>query len=336
MSDEKKYTAQEAALAVLAKAQEVYKASELAKSGYRDAGVKGVHGTDKAVTNQGTSRAGAQATSKGKPAAAMAEAVGHHKKVLSEIKAMPKPNLGKAEAGTFNARKESEAGMGAQMKAEGVNQTPPDGVRPNGTPPDNFNGNPAPGAEPKNQGENYKGHIKLAKFVGRMDEKRKAKPAAAPAAIDKAETGHEKGVHTSSAGIGGLGSFVKPGTSKAGEKLREAQHSSDKPGYAGTPNSRAEIFNAKSKHEHKKVLSDIKAAPKPNLGKAGDVSEPLDTERAKHMSASRPDAKTIAGASHVGAKLRGWEGKLDPEGAKETAKVSLANQRAAPKPKLPG
>lgn len=260
MSDEKKYTAQEAALAVLAKAQEVYKASELAKSGYRDAGVKGVHGTDKAVTNQGTSRAGAQATSKGKPAAAMAEAVGHHKKVLSEIKAMPKPNLGKAEAGTFNARKESEAGMGAQMKAEGVNQTPPDGVRPTGAIPDNYNGNPAPGAEPKTQGDGYKGHIKLAKFMGRMEEKREAKkaiPAAAP--MDKGEISEAtnpksklKGVHQSPDWQ------PEKGKSYAGTSVRSSVGN----GRNG-PIGQGEI--AEAKDTHKEVLGEMKSMPKPRL-----------------------------------------------------------------------
>lgn len=86
-----------------------------------------------------------------------------HKKVHAEIKAMPKPNLGKSESDV----------------------TPPDGTQAQGEPASNYNGNPAPGADPVNLGKPYKGHIKLAKFMGRMEAKRQAKkaaPAATPAA----------------------------------------------------------------------------------------------------------------------------------------------------------
>lgn len=78
----------------------------------------------------------------------------------------------------------------AALAGAPADQTPADGVQkdPNpAAPNDKMNGNPAPGAFPQNQekfaAEGLKGHLKLAKFVGRMDEKRKAKqvaPAAAP------------------------------------------------------------------------------------------------------------------------------------------------------------
>lgn len=81
----------------------------------------------------------------------------------------------------------------AQTAPAEKDQTGPAGVQadPNpAAPNDKVNGNPAPGAFPQNQVKyaaegGTKGHIKLAKFVGRMDEKRKAKPAAAAPAAPK-------------------------------------------------------------------------------------------------------------------------------------------------------
>lgn len=70
---------------------------------------------------------------------------------------------------------EHKAKMAKAEHPAQANVTPPDGVQAQRTPPDNFNGNPAPGADPKNLGEPYKGHIKLAKFVGRMEAKRQQK-----------------------------------------------------------------------------------------------------------------------------------------------------------------
>lgn len=76
---------------------------------------------------------------------------------------------------------------GAPARAE-KDQTPPDGVQadPNpAAPNDKVNGNPAPGALPQNNvpyaAEGPKGHLKLAKFVGRMEEKRKPKAVAVAA-----------------------------------------------------------------------------------------------------------------------------------------------------------
>lgn len=80
-------------------------------------------------------------------------------------------------------------------KAEGApaekDQSAPAGVKetlaPNKNPDEiKENSNPAPGALPQNTdtyGAEMKGHIKLAKFIGHMEGKRKAKAApAAPAA----------------------------------------------------------------------------------------------------------------------------------------------------------
>ena len=196
MSDQKKFTAQDAAKAVLAKAQEVFKKSQLSKCG----------------------------------------------------------EMAKDES--FNQKKVSEAGMQGQMKSEGVDQTPPDGVQPDAPNAVPRNGDPAPGAEPKNQGSNYvgavsKGHIKLAKFMGRMEEKRK-KVAPAPATVDTMAkaTGHETGVALAT-------SPSKPGESRIGSALRET---------AKFPNSsmkETRLDSAKKGSANR--LAETKAAPKPKL-----------------------------------------------------------------------
>lgn len=70
----------------------------------------------------------------------------------------------------------------AQAAAPGKDESMPDGTETQRTPPDNYNGNPAPGAPRTNLGGAYKGHIKLAKFMGRMEAKRSSKAAPAPQA----------------------------------------------------------------------------------------------------------------------------------------------------------
>ena len=273
MSDEKKYTAKDVALAVLAKAQEVYKSSELSKGEISSltntkSKLKGVHQSPDWQPEKGKSYAGTSVRSSvgnGRHGligqGEIAEAKETHQEVLKEIKAAPKPNLGKDE--TFNQKKVSEAGMQSQMKAEGVDQTPPDGVKPDDQNAVPRNGDPAAGAEPKNQGSNYvgsvsKGHIKLAKFVGAMAEKRKkaapAAPAAAPA-MGKAEGGinmpaKQLSSHTHDSEKRGNGSNLA-GVSEAGAAVRASKLGTSSPGHG--------------KAVHKEVLSEIKAAPKPKL-----------------------------------------------------------------------
>lgn len=54
--------------------------------------------------------------------------------------------------------------------------TPSDNVQKDPAPEDHqSNGNPAPGAVPQNHTAPYKGHIKLAKFIGHIESKRKRK-----------------------------------------------------------------------------------------------------------------------------------------------------------------
>jgi hypothetical protein len=92
----------------------------------------------------------------------------------------------------LNASKLAKSLPAQAAPAAKADVTPADGVQAQGQPADNYNGNPAPGANPQNLGESYKGHLKLAKWVGRMEQKRaskKAAPAApaAPAEKPKAE-----------------------------------------------------------------------------------------------------------------------------------------------------
>lgn len=181
---DKKYTAEEAARAVLAKAEEMLKSSKLAKGkvmsdmdhgqkrgpeGYgkyqeQAQNQKGVHTPVSGVTGfpgaKGQSAAGDMATQTygGKPHKELREhGKDLHRKKLSEMKAMPAPNLPKSE----------DASMAASQ-----DQTPPDGVQSQQAPEANpaeqkENGNPAWGTEP--------GHYKLAKFIGHRDGRRKAK-----------------------------------------------------------------------------------------------------------------------------------------------------------------
>lgn len=150
MSDSKKYSPKDAALAVLHKAKEVLEKSELlkaedakkmsGKSGLvrldtqANQDQKGVHQHGYKGTSGGISEAGAklrdygsdpqkQRSKYGKDQASHVKEI--HKEVLGNLKAMPKPNLGKSD--------ESE------------------------------------------EGSDFKGHIKLAKFMGHMEHKRSKK-----------------------------------------------------------------------------------------------------------------------------------------------------------------
>ena len=133
----------------------------------------------------------------------------------------------------------------------------------------------APGNNPHEQAEGnnpdwgtdpgVKGHIKLAHFMGHRSAKKKHSAApgmaaqqAAPAGVTKAETGHEKGINTQS--DPSQKSRVMMGTSKAGSQMPLSKN----------PQTRAEDVHD-AKNQHKKVLGEMKAQPKPNLTKhAGD------------------------------------------------------------------
>jgi hypothetical protein len=149
MEHEKKYSAKEAAVAVLKKAEEVLKKSELLKAAppTRKEAEAGF-GVQPVTKIKGVSNAGLEVRA-GDNFGAKQE----HKETLKEMKRMPKPNLGKAEQDV----------------------TPADGVQKDPTDVVPRNVNPDPGAAPVNYTEDYKGHIKLAKFLGHMESKRKSK-----------------------------------------------------------------------------------------------------------------------------------------------------------------
>lgn len=238
---DKKYTAKEAAEAVLKKAEEMLKSSKVADyKRAQSSKEKGVHkpaNKDAPVYHQeGMSSAGSETRSakqtkaRGVPDSqnySRASAVGKHKAVLSEIKAMPKPNLTKGDI----QEKDQTPADGVQKETIGQHD-PAQGKE---------NSNPVWGTEP--------GCHKLSKFMGRKEEKSKAKSQVAP--IDKAETGHEKGINTSTDPK--AKSRVMMGTSKNGSQLPSKDT--------------ADINEAKD--GQKQVLNQMKAMPKPNLPKEG-------------------------------------------------------------------
>ena len=197
MSDEKRYSAKEAAIAVLKKAEEMLKNSELAKAapynlGHREA--KGIHhqagpthSGEGADTRVGQSRAGANIRSQGKLGVEHAKTA--HKQVLSEMRAMPKPNLTKAQPPGEIHPKEPQAGESEQPGDRIKTQVAPDknpkeqaegnnelaGTTPTQVGQDGKN---KPGFSEMQSEIQLKGHLKLAKFIGYAQAKRKT-PAGA-------------------------------------------------------------------------------------------------------------------------------------------------------------
>ncbi len=180
MAEEKKYTAQEAAKAVLAKAEDMLKAysakKELKKEetiidqnradggtksadkkADKDAHIeKGETGHEKGINTasdpkqksrvmMGTSKAGSQLPSKDK--ADISEAKDAHKSVLSEMKNMPKPKLTKGEM----PPKSEKATPDAEPKSDKAFQVRPSHA-PEGKEP-RLNEQKAPEANPKEQAE---------------------------------------------------------------------------------------------------------------------------------------------------------------------------------------
>lgn len=99
-------------------------------------------------------------------------AVSHHTETLKELKAMPKPNLTKAEPKGEIHPKEPQAGEaekpGARIKEQ---------ISPLKNPKEKAEGNnEEPGTAPEFYAmEDHPGTLKLARFMGRMDSKRSSK-----------------------------------------------------------------------------------------------------------------------------------------------------------------
>lgn len=292
MPNEKLFTAKEAALAVLAKAQELLSKGEWNKihkklegEGYSANAADKIDGAIKAKveksetghekgvhtvspykphpksdmeTNEGSSAGNRVRNAnkygkdmKSSKESVMKDAKSLHAEKLSEIKSMPKPDLGKAEG----APSEKD-----QTGAQGVQKQPDPRTNPKQM---QENGNPAPGALPQNEEKfsaELKGHLKLAKFMGRMDEKRSTKKAtltqevtAQAPAMGKAETGHEKGINTAA-----NFQMNRPGVSHAGISARSAKINEAK-----GVSSHQNVDEAKDRQ--KKVLAEMKSTPKPKL-----------------------------------------------------------------------
>lgn len=154
---DKKYTAEEAAKAVLKKAEEMLKSSKLIQHG--DLTNKFDQGVHSETDEKGQSPAGMDARAGTKQNNEFAKK--KHQDNLKDLKAMPKSNLTKDEGAPL-----------AQAEVE------PSGIEQHAS-IDKENGNPTWGTEP--------GCHKLSKFMGRREEKSKAKssPAPAPAAAEK-------------------------------------------------------------------------------------------------------------------------------------------------------
>lgn len=103
------------------------------------------------------------------------------------------------------------------------------------------------------------GHIKLAHFIGHISAKRSVQQTPAVVSqIDKAETGHEKGVHVSL-------NENKPGQSFAGKQ-------------SAMSTEKGPIMNVAATTAHKQVLSEIKAQPKPNLTRSETLEKAIVDE----------------------------------------------------------
>lgn len=115
-------------------------------------------------------------------------------------------------------------------------------------------GNPFGKHEDDGDGK-FKGHIKLAKFIGHIQGKKSSKGSMNQDSgnntpiqpIDKSQTGHEKGINTMS--DPSQKSKVMLGTSKNGSQLPTKSH----------------LDIAEAKEGHKQVLNEMKQMPKPKL-----------------------------------------------------------------------
>jgi hypothetical protein len=155
----KTYTPTEAAILVLKKAKELYKASSLSKAESKhDRCVKDVERNSPGVTNA--------------HAVCVAEGVKPAKWNKSEIEKAEDPLTSVAGARIKRAAGYKEQGdtMGQKIAMEGAKDSHKDRLR-------GIKEAPKPNLG-KSQEMPMKGHIKLAKFVGRMEAKReeKAKP----------------------------------------------------------------------------------------------------------------------------------------------------------------
>lgn len=278
MADEKLFSAKDAAVAVLKKAEELLKSSAMNKALNGDIGAKISAGFNGAMAG-GTP-----------PPAPVSKSEGVQKQVAPEDSKEERKEGNNPAPGAFP---QNEKKYSAELKkdAPAVGATLGSKIGYPGAPPT------APIAKEEGAPAEapMKGHIKLAKFMGRMEHKRGAtKP-----------TGHEKGVHPQQGQLGmspagnlavdassphsqekakdmhrqvlketkELGQKDRSGMGKSETGHEKGVHRENKYALGTTPGKsnagdKLKVNGPKSaKEEHKKVLGELKAMPKPKLGK---------------------------------------------------------------------
>jgi hypothetical protein len=218
MSDNK-YSAKEAAIAVLKKAEELYKASNLAKGEMK--------------------KDGPSPTASPSPASQIATGFGNATGSAGVSNAMGNL-MGKSEENPDtkeNPDAKEDADLGEKVEQD-VEQHEKENAG-------------AEEQEAEQKEPEMKGHLKLAKFMGRMEHKRGERAKE----MDKAETGHEKGIHRAIMGVGGL--------SHTGNKAGPWHGSNGRPIAGSGPVDKEGAIQG-----HKQVLGEMKQMRKPNLGKA--------------------------------------------------------------------
>jgi hypothetical protein len=239
---EKKYSPKEAAIAVLNRAAELYKNSNLAKSedlkkgdwkkihdklereGYSKESADKIDGSIKAKLGKGELKKDGQT---------LGAAIGFP----GAPPTAPSPTpMGKSDEmqkmgmSEENPDEKADADLGEKVERE-VEQ------------------HEEQNEDPKHE---MKGHIKLAKFMGRMEHKRGQKAKE----MDKGETGHERGVHTQAGsrtpGMSEAGMYNKASKTKAGENRPAVLQN-------------VEGYKNKVKGAHEQVLDQIHQMSKPKL-----------------------------------------------------------------------
>jgi hypothetical protein len=165
----------------------------------------------------------------------------------------------------------------------------------------------------------------------------KAKELYKESTLAKAETGHEKGIHTAA-------NFQvnRPGVSHAGVSARSAKINETKG--AGSWQNVNE-----AKNRQKKVLNEMQSMPKPNLGKSEEMSMKGHIKLAKfvgRMEAKRGMAKSETGhekgvatkpnpAFKEGMSAAGVDVRAKDTGAAKQQSIGRMMDAEKIKPKLP-
>lgn len=331
MSSEKKFSAREAAVAVLKKAEELLKSWSMNKAtshaylGNRDTQTgheKGVNTRaylSNVRPNEGVSHAGdwLRTSGSGKKAA---KDIAHRK--LEELKAMPKPNLPKSEemakakvdeGKSLNEKQQARAHRSFSQNV-GVHK-PHD----KSTPGESTMGVNARLAAQKPAGStNRKFHEDAAKrAVSYVSSDSKKIQPSLPKSEEMAK--EEKGVHpVASVSRKVDDGWKDAGRSPAGQAAR--RHSSGR----GTDKS----LNA-AKVSHKRVLEEIRAMPKPNLTKADEAK--TGAQHAAEADKRRAEIARREIAENKGPRAGDLGASL-----KRQAKQNLTKDEQMPKEQVQG